>query len=76
MLSAEQVTAKFLEIEGLDASEYDVRSLGGLGDRRFIAAVRDGKAAFPDFGTALAAHRIVDACYRSAASGVDVLVAG
>ncbi len=74
VMSAAQVTAKFLEIEGLDASEFDDRALGGLGDRRFIAAVRDGKNAFPDFGTALAAHRIVDACYRSAASGVDVHV--
>lgn len=71
-LSAEQVIAKFVEIEGLDADEFDVRALAGLGDRRFMACVREGRAAHPDFGTALAAHRIVDACYRSAATGVDV----
>jgi predicted dehydrogenase len=71
-LSADEVTAKFLEIEGLDPDEYDVRALAGLGDRRFIAAVREGRPAHPDFATALASHRIVDACYRSAAEGRDV----
>ncbi len=71
-LSADEVTAKFLEIEGLDPDEYDVRALAGLGDRRFVAAVREGRPAHPGFATALAAHRIVDACYRSAAEGRDI----
>jgi predicted dehydrogenase len=38
-------------------------------DGEFIRAVADGHHAHPDFATALQAHRIVDAMYRSAADG-------
>jgi predicted dehydrogenase len=44
-------------------------------DVAFVQAARDRTAAWPDFRTALAAHRLVDAVYRSAArdgSPVDV----
>jgi predicted dehydrogenase len=36
-------------------------------DGEFIRAVVEGRAAHPDFATALEAHRVVDAIYRSAA---------
>ena len=43
---------------------------GGLNpDVAFVAAVRDGGPAWPDVGTALDAHRVVDAMYRSASAG-------
>jgi predicted dehydrogenase len=35
----------------------------------FLRAVRDGTAPRPDLATGLAAHRLVDAAYRSAAAG-------
>lgn len=44
-------------------------------DGEFVRAVAEGRAAHPDFATAVQAHRIVDAMYRSAAAGgagVDV----
>ena len=45
-------------------------------DSAFIVAVRDNLPGYPDFGVALEAHRVVEACYRSAsAGGVPVAVA-
>jgi len=38
-------------------------------DVAFVEAVRTGTPAYPDFPTALEAHRLTDAAYRSAASG-------
>ena len=38
-------------------------------DGAFVRAARAGEPAFPDFATALAAHEVVDALYRSAGSG-------
>jgi predicted dehydrogenase len=40
-----------------------------VADRAFVHAVRDGRAASPDFTDALRAHGIVEAAYRSAAAG-------
>ena len=38
-------------------------------DAAFVRAARTREPAFPDFATAVAAHRVVDALYRSAAAG-------
>ena len=38
-------------------------------DRAFVDAVTGGRAPDPGLGVALAAHRLVDAAYRSAAGG-------
>ena len=38
-------------------------------DQAFIEAVRAGAPATPDFATALRAHVVTDALYRSAAAG-------
>ena len=73
-LSADEVFARFLALEGLDAADFDMRAVGGLEDRRFVEAARVGRPAQPDFATAVAAHRIVEACYRSARAGVDVAI--
>ena len=66
-LSSDEVLARFMAEESLHARDEDLRRLGGLSDRRFLEAAAAGKPARPDFEDALAAHRIVDACYRSAA---------
>lgn len=41
----------------------------------FASAVRDGRAPTPDVDDALAAHRVVEAAYRSAARGAPVELA-
>lgn len=71
-LSAEEVFARYVAIAGLDELEADLARKGMLEDYVFLQAVNERRPSFPDFRTALAAHRIVDACYRSAASGVEV----
>jgi predicted dehydrogenase len=43
-------------------------------DYQFLRCVLEGRPAFPDFRTALAAHRVVDACYRSAAEAREVRI--
>ena len=40
-----------------------------LEDYFFLTALAEGRDPFPDFRTALEAHRLVDAIYRSARSG-------
>jgi predicted dehydrogenase len=61
-----------MALEGLRPRDEDLRSLGGLCDRRFLEAAAAGRPAHPGFEDALAAHRVVDACYRSAAEGREV----
>jgi predicted dehydrogenase len=57
-------------------------ALQGKGDdvanpaTQFLAAVRDGRPAEPDFAAALPAHRLADAVYASAATGAPVAVEG
>jgi predicted dehydrogenase len=41
----------------------------GNPDGSFLRAIRDGRPAWPSLRDALAAHDLVDACYRSAAGG-------
>ncbi|MEQ9005822.1 MAG: Gfo/Idh/MocA family oxidoreductase [Pseudomonadales bacterium] len=73
--SSDEVLARFMALEGLHPRDEDLRLLSGLGDRRFLQAAAAGVPATPGFEQALVAHRIVDACYRSAAEGRDVSVA-
>lgn len=71
-LSAEEVFERYVAFAGLDAMEAGIARRGMLADYRFLEAVVEGRPAFPGFDIALAAHRIVDACYRSARLGVEV----
>jgi predicted dehydrogenase len=74
-LSSDEVLARFMTMQALEPVTEDLRSLGGLSDRRFLEAVVEGKPAQPGFADALASHEIVDACYRSAAvEGGTVMV--
>ena len=75
ILSHDEVLSRFMMLEGLDPAEEDLRSLAGIGDRRFLQAVERGEGAQPSFDDALRAHEIVDACYRSAASNANERVA-
>lgn len=45
-------------------------------DGEFVAAVAEGRPASPDFGDALRAHVVVDAAYRSAATGGSAVLVG
>ena len=67
-LTHDEVLNRFMALEGLEPADEALRSLAGLGDRRFLEAVARGEPAQPSFDAALRAHEIVDACYRSAAS--------
>ena len=66
-LSHDEVLNRFMVLEGLDPADEDLRSLAGLGDRRFLEAIAEGRPASPSFDEALLAHELVHACYRSAA---------
>jgi myo-inositol 2-dehydrogenase / D-chiro-inositol 1-dehydrogenase len=74
-LSADEVLARYMSLEGLDPVDYDLRSLGGLCDRAFIEAAIARRSARPNFADAVLAHEIVEACYRSAAERRDVSLA-
>ncbi|HEX7038247.1 MAG TPA: Gfo/Idh/MocA family oxidoreductase [Pseudomonadales bacterium] len=71
-LSNDEVLARFMAAEALQPRREDLRSLAALCDRRFLEAAIAGRPASPSFDDALVAHRIVDACYRSAAEDRDV----
>jgi predicted dehydrogenase len=71
-LSNDEILARFMRLENLHPRDEDLRSLGGLCDRRFLECAAAGRPATPSFEDALIAHRVVDACYRSAAAGQEV----
>jgi predicted dehydrogenase len=62
-------SASTLQGEGLLARVSELGLTCPNPDGAFVEAVASGKPAFPDFATALRAHVVVDATYRSAASG-------
>ena len=70
--------ATFLELAAsLPVPEEWRLALGGYAaaDAQFLASVAEGRAPAPGLGEALRAHVLVDAVYRSAASGMPVTVA-
>lgn len=71
-LSTEEVFNRYVAISGLEGAEVDLARAGMLEDYAFLRCVTGERPAFPDFRTALAAHEVVDACYRSARSGQEV----
>lgn len=75
-LSNDEVLARFMAAQALQPRREDLRSLAALCDRRFLEAASSGQRASPGFGDALRAHRIVAACYRSAAEDRDVTLDG
>lgn len=73
-LSSDEVLAQFMMLEGLRPRDEDLRALAGLSDRRFLQAAVAGERAAPGFDEALIAHRIVAACYQSAAEDREIAV--
>ncbi|GIW13069.1 MAG: inositol 2-dehydrogenase [Tepidiforma sp.] len=71
-MSAEEVFERYVELAGLDGRGAELARAGMLEDVAFLQCAASRRAAFPDFGTALAAHRVVDACYRSAAEAREI----
>jgi predicted dehydrogenase len=61
-------TTGSLEQGELSAAVDPMRDGGANPDGEFVRAVVEGRAATPDLHTAVAAHRIVDAMYASAAA--------
>ena len=74
ILSAEDVLDRYRAITGLSDTEMDLARRGATEDYFFLRCVLEGRPAHPDFETALAAHRVVDACYRSADGSCDVSI--
>ena len=73
-LSAEEVLARYQEIVGLTDDEMLLARRGMYEDFAFLRCVLENRPAFPDFRTALAAHVVVDACYRSARGQIEVSI--
>jgi len=73
-LAAGAVFDRYCGIQGLAGMEAEIARAGMYADLLFLRAVHEGTPAFPGFDVGLAAHRIVDACYRSAATGGEVAV--
>jgi predicted dehydrogenase len=71
-IGPEEVLERYRAIAGLDEAEMALARAGMFEDVAFLRCVATGQPAFPDFRVALAAHRVVDACYRSAAAGSEV----
>lgn len=65
-ISEEEVWDRYQKITGLGEHEMALARRGMLEDLAFLRCVLDGTPASPDFRTALAAHNVVDTCYRSA----------
>lgn len=73
-LSAEDVMERYSQITGLKGDLLTLAGRGMYEDFAFLECVNEGKPAFPDFRTALKAHAVVDACYRSAGGACEVAV--
>lgn len=66
-------TTGSLEGEALQAAVAPMRDGTDNPDGEFVRAILEGRPAAPDLHTAVAAHRIVDAMYASAAAGGAVM---
>jgi len=71
-LSADEVFERYFGLAGLNEEQAELARAGMLEDVAFLQSAAARRPAFPDFRTALAAHRVVDACYRSAREGREV----
>jgi predicted dehydrogenase len=63
-------------LDGLGVTRWDVHFYQYLADRNWLRAVRGATPASPGFADAFAAHALVEAAYRSAASGQAVGLVG
>lgn len=73
-IGADEVLERYGKIVGLEGDLLPLASRGMYEDFAFLECVNEGRSAFPDFRTALRAHVVVDACYRSAAGAGEVTI--
>lgn len=73
-IGIEEVWSRYQAITGLSEDEMALARRGSYEDYAFLRCVLEERPAFPDFRTALAAHEVVDACYRSARGQIEVHV--
>jgi predicted dehydrogenase len=71
-MSADEVFGRYCAIAGLAGEEARLARMGMYEDMAFLRCVQEVRPAFPDFRTALRAHEVVDACYRSAAGAGEI----
>jgi predicted dehydrogenase len=64
-----EVSRRYMQKIGLEGEELEGMLRYSLEDYLFLKALVDDRPPFPDFPVALAAHRTVDAIYRSGESG-------
>ncbi len=72
-LSGDEVWERYLALVGLDPRDFSETLGYTLEDYFFLTAASASRAPFPDFRVALEAHRVVDAAYRSAATGANAI---
>jgi myo-inositol 2-dehydrogenase / D-chiro-inositol 1-dehydrogenase len=68
----EEVRRRYLAGLGLEEDAFEGLLRYSLEDYLFLKAVIEDREPYPDFKVALEAHRVVDAIYRSAATGDEV----
>jgi predicted dehydrogenase len=73
VINEQEVHDRYLARLGLPNDVFERLMRHTLEDYMFLKAVIEGQNPFPDFRTALAAHRVVDAIYRSAEAGGDLV---
>lgn len=73
-MSADEVFERYCELQALQGEEAELARRGMYEDYAFLRSVHEATPAHPDFRTALRAHEVVDACYRSAREGREVSI--
>lgn len=73
IISEQEVHDRYLARLGLPGDVFEGLMRHTLEDYMFLKAVIEERDPFPDFRTALAAHRVVDAVYRSAEAGGELM---
>lgn len=72
-ISADEVQKRHLASLDMPDDVFEGLLRHSLEDYMFLKAVIDGRDPFPNFRTALDAHRVVDAIYRSAETGGELV---
>lgn len=71
-VAREEIVAAYVDEHGLRRAPFFLQDLS---DRAFVQAILDGTPASPGFPDAVAAHTVIEAAYRSAATGGPVELA-
>ncbi len=75
VLAREEVNERYLALAGLSGPEHmEALTRYSLEDYFFLRDLTEGRTPSPGFEVALRAHELVDAVYRSAAEGREMLL--